>query len=238
MVDFTGGTWRSLIDGSEISAIPDTLGNRYNAAETGVSDAENVDPWPDIIGNVDLTAEGTPTLDTTGINGVEAVSYTSNDAHDYNFETSVTEPATLLIALNVPDNPDNFDTVWKDETGDRSELHYRRDDGDFIRFEINETSGTTDSFITGDVIFTIAIDETNAVLRINGSDEITVPVSQDELLLGGVDGAFFYDAGRNDRFLEPTVREIALHPNDRLTGSNLTGEEERLESEANMDVLS
>jgi len=33
MVDFTGGTWRSLIDGSEVSAIPDTRLSQYQMDE-------------------------------------------------------------------------------------------------------------------------------------------------------------------------------------------------------------
>ena len=41
MVDFTGGTWRSLIDGSEVSAIPDTVVSRPDDDSTGNS--ENAD---------------------------------------------------------------------------------------------------------------------------------------------------------------------------------------------------
>ena len=76
MVDFTGGTWRSLIDGSEVGVIPDSgLLRDYNyLAQTGVSDNETISTLVDSQNNVDLS--GFATFREGPLNG--------NDAGDYN----------------------------------------------------------------------------------------------------------------------------------------------------------
>ena len=66
MVDFTGGTWRSLIDGSEVSAIPDAFVNRgsdngsgsQNSGEMGAAFEPLTDNWGGIAARLsDLTDE-------------------------------------------------------------------------------------------------------------------------------------------------------------------------------------
>ena len=62
MVDFTGGTWRSLIDGSEVSAIPDSVVGRFNAKDedsTGPLStiSDQVGPF-DLSGSCDVIDDG------------------------------------------------------------------------------------------------------------------------------------------------------------------------------------
>ena len=82
MVDFTGGTWRSLIDGSEVSAIPDTqnLQHRYASSELAFAVNDEVNPWPDEVGSEDLSGTG-PTYQE-GINSNPSVRYDAvGDTH-------------------------------------------------------------------------------------------------------------------------------------------------------------
>jgi len=61
MVDFTGGTWRSLIDGSEVLAIPDSEANQKLLHRWLLDDVNGT--VEDIVGGADGTNNGVTSLD-------------------------------------------------------------------------------------------------------------------------------------------------------------------------------
>ena len=100
MVDFTGGTWRSLIDGSEVGAIPDSenLHAHYDAQEINANDQDTVTTWGDLSGNdFDATGNGA-TYVTDGINGNASLSF---DGTDDQFDVSTSDWATISTPFAV-----------------------------------------------------------------------------------------------------------------------------------------
>jgi len=90
MVDFTGGTWRSLIDGSEVSAIPDPWPESYLQ-----------DDWED---NKLQDRDGQDTTTHNGVEGVYRPEWNvSGDAEANNDELIVTggDEVETEISLNL-----------------------------------------------------------------------------------------------------------------------------------------
>ena len=71
--------WRSLVDGERIIAISDLgLDHFYYSQEL-----ESTDTWPDEDGDLDASAVGSPTLNSSGINGYQTVDYADiGDRHE------------------------------------------------------------------------------------------------------------------------------------------------------------
>ena len=225
-----------------IDAIPDTLGNRWSASEQEVSDGESVDPFADSVGEFDLTAVASPTLAVDSVNGSTAVALDgSNDGYDYgsSIPSTVNEPATLLFSMRINELPDSNHQLWRDTGNSGANEIIIRPGVDAYRLTIDGSDSESGSPTTGDFVFTVAIDDTEAVLRVNGTDTVTTSSSADVGFLNQTSVAsLFYNASDNSRYLNTDVVEIALHPDDRLTGADLEDEEKRLEDEANMNVLS
>lgn len=222
-------------------AIPDSAIYRQNADSVGgVSDGEAVDPWPDLIGSMDLDAIGGPMLQTGSLNGEDAVLTDGTDdafQYDTNLSGTVTEPATLLWAFSPESLPSSdLSNIWRDDTGDINEIAIRTDN-DAYRLGIQTEAGEGGSPVSGDQIVTMAVDSSQAILRVNGSEVISIPSSSGVTILDGGNGGYFGGSVEQDRrYLHALWREAAVH-NERLTGSDLTNEEQRLEDEANMSVL-
>ena len=79
MTEFT--TWRSLVDGAEISAIPDSgmLHAHYDATQLGQSDGSSVDTWTDESENGYDATGGSPIYREDGINGHPALEFDGTD---------------------------------------------------------------------------------------------------------------------------------------------------------------
>ena len=110
MVDFTGGTWRSLIDGSEVSAIPDSVVDQSFAwydfseedGELPVVDRSENDNYDEF----NLTDGGYSGVNVT-INGVQAGEF---DGVDDILETSVVsegQPNTIHFVIDAPSQSSN-----------------------------------------------------------------------------------------------------------------------------------
>ena len=97
MVDFTGGTWRSLIDGSEVGAIPDSA-VYYWLAESFA------DPWLDEIVEREMSISG---LTATTVDGRDAVAGDGSDYGEANisdFESQLNGPFAVEFALATTDD--------------------------------------------------------------------------------------------------------------------------------------
>ena len=111
MVDFTGGTWRSLIDGSEVSAIPDTELLR----------------WPINEGSGDsITDEVTGKTATTTASWDEGQWFEdwaldfdgTDDRLSYSTSFGDLSEFTLLIECSIHESPDGNDyQIWESDDG-------------------------------------------------------------------------------------------------------------------------
>ena len=99
MVDFTGGTWRSLVDGAEISAIPD-IGDYQWYADEGEGTTLNAN-----IGDVDMTVSTSDAWvsDTNSIGGVH-LNFGEDDQANTNSE--VTHDSFTAFGWHRPEDID------------------------------------------------------------------------------------------------------------------------------------
>ena len=212
------------------SAIPDSVENQYFSTDTA-----QADPWDDMVGDNDLPAFGSPTIQSDGLNGVDAIVLDgTDDGYDINY--SVSEPATIIFALSARDELDgDIGTLWRNEEIASSELLFRDDDNQY-RFGWHGESEQAGTPIYDDQIITIAVDESNAVMRLNGSDLITLSASEGDELFSAND-SLGYRRNDGDRNLPSDWGGMVVYPNDRLTGGNLDDQEKRVEENFNMNVL-
>ena len=224
------GVRGSLRNVSTVSAIPDSVENQYFSTDTA-----QADPWDDMVGNNDLPAVGSPTIQSDGLNGVDAIVLDGTD-DAYNIDYSVTEPATIIFALSARDELNgDIGSLWRNEELDSTEVLFRDDDNQY-RFGWHGADEQAGTPIYDDQIITIAVDESNAVMRLNGSDLITLPASQGDELFSAND-SLAYRRRDEDRYLPSDWGGMVVYPNDRLTGGNLDNEEKRVEDNFNMNVL-
>ena len=110
MVDFTGGTWRSLIDGQEVSATPDSV----------VENFERSDPIDDYSGNTeDASVETTDTIE-----GDQSLQWGSSDGgNEIHTDFSVDGP--------TPSKGDVFSVLYKDQGG-KPGFYFASKDGNGI----------------------------------------------------------------------------------------------------------
>ena len=98
MTDFSGGSWRSLITGDIVYAIPDNTVARYDASQLSLSDGDTVSVWPDEQGDNDLDIQtGSPTYVESGINGNPAIAFNGDGLEGTGL--SVTQPNTTYVVF-------------------------------------------------------------------------------------------------------------------------------------------
>ena len=150
MVDFTGGTWRSLIDGSEVSAIPDSAIYYWLAGSFD-------DPWLDEVDDHEMSVFG---LESSTVDGNETVSADTGDFGE----------------ADLSKLEDNLDTGFSIEfvistTDNDIDLFGRRFSSDFriiIGHGDNSVSGTDDS---KGISFELRDDDSNTI-AIQGETQI------------------------------------------------------------------
>ena len=133
MVDFTGGTWRSLIDGEEIAAIPDSgIVHDWDATDDSQITQSNgtVTAIDDAVGSLELTGDATGLTD---INGVQAIDFDGAD-----------DALTGDSPLNFGSDYSFHLVVEFSDTQQRS--IFESEDGDGLRVEI-DGSGSDDGRI-------------------------------------------------------------------------------------------
>jgi hypothetical protein len=220
------------VDGTQVfSAIAGSPIHRYNSTETGFSVGQTVDPWDDRIGSVDLSAVGDPTLSAGALNGNDAVTFDgTDDGVEYN-NVGLSEPATIIIGYHQ-ENAGGNQTVWFEQAGFTEFINDLGDDEIF--FEINDNfSNPQGVSYSGDSILTILVDDTDSVLRVNGTQVTSGGSAPGADVL--TSGAFFYDQ-RGQRHVSGDVGIIDVF-NGRLSGSGLEDAEQRVETELDMNVL-
>lgn len=239
--------WRSVSDFTKVaSQIPDSAIHRRNAGKTSESDGQTVDPWSDLIGSDDLVATGDPTLAAGSVNNQDAVNLDgADDGYDYasNLGSAVTEPCTIIWGLRIDSLPSSgISALLSDDNTDGiNDVLLRTDTGEIqCRLGFDEFSNPNSPTV-GDKVFTLTVSATNgASFRRNGVEIASLgsaSIATDETVLTtNSSGSFYAGLGNSRRYLDASAVEDVVH-NTELTGSELTDEEKRVESEANMSVL-
>jgi len=226
-------------------AIPDSAIQRRYAPDLSETDGQTVDPWDDSIGDVPLAANNTPTLAADAVNNVDAVNINGTDeGYRYvdNLSSNITEPVTIIWAISVDSLPSNgIVTLWNDGVDNIHELLFRTDKSG-IQFRIDGTNKRGGTPTTGDQIITMTVSSENgATLRKNGSDVVSISasnVSDGQVVLSSSNGgSFYYWDNNSSRYMDTKAVEDTVY-NEELTGQNLTDEEQRVEINANMNLLS
>jgi len=224
MVDFTGGTWRSLIDGSEVIAIPDSAIAQFDASELSLDDSDPVTTWPDELGNYDLTdaGGGDPVYRTDELNGLPVVEFNGDrnnaDLLD-NTSISSNQPNTIIIVCKH-DPVDSTGFVYGEAGGDRTGLAGSSDDEWSWRGDTNIDGGTLDP--NEYTILTGIYDGSNSIGRQDGTEVASGDVGTDVLdgiSVGGRD---------NEEFgLNGGIAELRIY-DDRLSSSEYESKESNL----------
>ena len=178
MVDFTGGTWRSLIDGQEVSAIPDTenLQIRFAADEGVISngtqavDGDEVDTWEEISGQTsDLDGFGSPTFNESGQNDLPIIECRSGDRLEHTESVNIgSGPWEVWLAFSLSSSSGTqlfFD--GEDDAGNRAS-NIRTDSGSWAFFNGSQVSGG--SVDTNAHILRGVFDGTNSTFEIDESE--------------------------------------------------------------------
>ena len=234
MTNFT--TWRSLIDGEEISAIPDGgMLHKYRADETEYDDGDPVDPWPDIEGDADLEdVGGSPTFRVDN-DGHQYIEFDGDAAIGSEMDGVTDPPFTLVYVLEWTGGSgkyfggtgdssiltsDGGDT--RNLTGELSDEWRMWSDGD------SDTAGTIEQ--DKRYVASFVFDGSNSYLRYNGEVVDMSPgevTGADHILIGGS------DAGSN-RISANYFEHIAYE--DQKTESELEAIESTLADDWNIDL--
>ena len=232
MSNFT--TWRSLVDGEEIGAIPDSVRNQYSSLKLTLSDGSTVDPYADAVGELDLTAVGSPTFTDSdpNLNDRDSVVYDgSNDAHVLSASEwdTLQQPFTIIAVVNPTDGGDRDSVVTRESTDDPGFFFdVRFDDNEYELFAGDSVSGGTP---TEDVqLLTAIVDGSESALRKNGSEIASGnPGSRDleSLSLNAREGASQHLDGPHG---------ITEFHTLALSGTDLTDREDAIASDFGIDL--
>lgn len=218
------------------STIPDSVVQQNFATNQSYNNGETVSQFVADVGSPDLTAVDNPEFNDTALNNGPAVviddgsSDGTEDGFDYNLSTARTEPITIIWAFEVTDTV-SMGAFYRETIDERA---FYRNDNDEWQLIMNGNSDSGGSFSLGDKIVTLAVDESTAVLRANGVEVASVTSTADITVQDS--GSFWYDDADSGRVIPSNAGGVVVH-NERLSGSALTNEESRIESEFNMSVL-
>ena len=186
MSNFT--TWRSLVDGEEIVAIPDSAVAHYDATQEGATGP--ISTINDLIGSADLSGDATVIGD--GINGEKTYRFTDDELMRTTTNIADTDPQTVLAVIRPQNVTPNDDALMLD--GDDINTFAARieqDGTDYAvqRADIGEVGGSPS---TDPQLFELEArndDEIN--LRVDGAEIISATGNPSDL-------SGFTVAGRGD----------------------------------------
>jgi len=147
MTDFTGGEWRSLVDGTVVSAIPDS--GDLQARFTVESVSANTDTWSDELGNYNLTGGTASYVDT----GTDApyLDFSGGVSMDTSWPT-LSHPITFGLVVDAVDDSTNSETVLATASGG-ADILIDRGDGTGYNYTfgdgfVSSNSSPSDGFET------------------------------------------------------------------------------------------
>ena len=226
MVDFTGGTWRSLIDGQEVSAIPDSAIAQYNAKELDLNDQDTVLTWTDAAGSLDATG-GDASFITDGINGNPSVRF-DGDLYTTDIQT-FSQRLVVIMVLELNDN-NSSQRIFNgaDESAANVVIDAQFNDNLHLLFAGNDLE---DNQIppTAPYLLTIDVNGSNSAIRINGTEVASGDVGTNDL-----EGIAF--GARNDG-TRPVDGDIGIiEPHNGLPSNGLSTREQEIADMFGIDI--
>ena len=207
MSNFT--TWRSLVDGRGIAAIPDSedLQARYDFSE--YSGTSNFD---DLTGNgYDLTNGSISSL-SANINGRQAGEFDGVDDSVWSSTFSeVSEPVTFFLVAEVDDSPNDLNTTIQSNSSEDDNIFYDNRGGENV-WTLNADSGDLAGGEISDILITGLYDGSNSILRSNG-----VQVDSGSVEYTGLDvlGLGSREPKSSDRYFDGKIGEVLVYPMDK-----------------------
>ena len=122
MVDFTGGTWRSLIDGSEVSAIPDSAENRWPW------DEGSDDTVADVIGDNNGTVVGADWIDVADLVGGFGLEFGGEDRVEMSIIDGIGAGLSFSLAITVNLDDISDQVIWSQSKGSNDRLSLQIND--------------------------------------------------------------------------------------------------------------
>ena len=212
MVDFSGGTWRSLIDGSEVSAIPDAqdLLGSFDSRQIELSNNDSVSSWSDETGNDNtLTANSgeEPEYRTDEVEGLPAVYVDPNNDRLSVDVDNVSPPYTIFILVQQETSAQDADYIsFFDD--DSSAGILGQNSADEYRLRTSLSDLRDGSFNTDPAILGGVVNGSDSVLRYNG-EGATGTLDDDDLQNITVNGRKDRDTG------DYAVVEILVYDGDK-----------------------
>ena len=171
MVDFTGGTWRSLIDGSEVSAIPDSALIHIDPLSDDLDDGESFSTLTDFSGEDNNLSGSGGTFIEDARNSNPAYHFVDSD---YSLDWGVQEqPFTMVAVVQMADNGDRNDVAGSSEEGDNRGHFSQYFEDDNWEYRIGEDRIEGSSTTTDWIVATSIANGSDSVIRVNGSDIVT-----------------------------------------------------------------
>lgn len=224
MTDFTDGSWRSLITGDEVSAIPDSAIAQYVSTVLSKNDGDTVTTLPDNIGSNDVNG-GEPKYKENIQNGNSILRY--DDTDDY-LNTSIPEQtipfSVTAVCVDVDENDNNGQDqaifAQADSTDDNYFLGWRYGGWGYVIGGAGQGAET----VSPPVILTWVVQSSDsAFLRVNGSD--IGASGSDSISVTSIEiGAS--ESGTNT-VLNGDIAEVVFY-NDELSSAEIDSEEQRL----------
>lgn len=166
--------WRSLVDGEEISAIPD-FGLDHLFWGPSI---EDVSTFPDAVGDADMSANGDPTLTT--LNDRQSVSYGGGpDSHDVATSFGLGDADEWTAVLVINPNDDGESQRWFSMGGGSGgyNIGIRFGRNDYIFEHSGVTSSNNGPPITGPQVIVATYDGSNAIMDVNGDEVINQSIA-------------------------------------------------------------
>lgn len=201
MTEFT--TWRSLVDGAAISAIPDSAIAQYDA--TTESSTGSITSISDQIGSFDLS--GSAEVITNGINSNQTYRFDGTELMTTTAEMASIEPFTIMAVVEQQEPAGSNDWYWSTENDTDRVALQDDDDAEYNLFRGGDSSASIGTVITDPQIIETKADNDDELELIQDGESQGV----ETLSSGFMDG--FSLAGRGtsfDRNVELDVGEVVV----------------------------
>jgi hypothetical protein len=210
------------IDGQDVlSAIPPDTGLLHDW------EASNFDgtTWADQQGAVDLSAQGDPTLETSGINGEPAVLLDGVD--DYFSATGPNQSSPMVWFFVVDFDDDGTISPGIDDSSDRDITFLYRYDLDPVVYRLGAGGAAFEGGAptTSAEITTAVIDGSDSKVRKNGSDDVTGTLNSstlNDILLGKQEG--------QSRFANGYISRVLIYDKSQMNTGQISNVEDYLNS--------
>ena len=225
MTEFT--TWRSLVDGKEIIAIPDSEVNpdhRYVAANEDLTQGESMSTLTDMVGDDNLSASGDPTYGESEIGDQPGAVLDPNgpDFFTGSFSSAISQPYTIFAVFQT-DNGSNRRAIFEnDSSSDEHGVQFFFDDDTVLVRDENQFDTDAGTPTTDDCILTVQYDASDTFVRVNGT-QVSADVGDGDmtgLTLG-------YDISADRRPMDGPFSEWLIDPS-AVSSSDIDAEEQRL----------